>query len=112
MVAGDVVPGDAVVVDVVQDAQAGLVGAVDVELGVVRLSGLLVARGRPGVVAPAGRHLEHEEVVRASHQRRVWRKVGHLTFDGLLIQCVILQVMVGYSSLKLLTNTRGSYHNN
>lgn len=73
-------PGDAVVVDVVQDAQAGLVGAVDVELSVVRLSGLLVARGRPGVVAPAGRHLEHGEVVRASLQRGVWRRVGHLIY--------------------------------
>lgn len=55
-------PGDAVVVHIVQHAQAGLVGAVDVEFGVVRLSGLLVARGRPGVVAPAGRHLQHGEV--------------------------------------------------
>lgn len=44
MVASDVVPSDAVVVDVVEDAEAGLVGAVDVELGVVGLTLLLVAR--------------------------------------------------------------------
>lgn len=44
VVASDVVPSDAVVVDVVEDAEAGLVGAVDVELGVVGLTLLLVAR--------------------------------------------------------------------
>lgn len=57
MVARDVVPSDAVVVDVVQDGHAGLVGAVDVILGVVRLSGLLVARLRPRVEGPAVRCL-------------------------------------------------------
>lgn len=60
VVAGDVVPFDPVLVDVVEDAHAGLDAAVDVELGVVRLGHqlvaelALVARGRPGLVAPAG----------------------------------------------------------
>ena len=49
VVAGNVVPGDAVVVDVVEDREAGLVRAVDVELGVIGLTGLLVAGLRPWV---------------------------------------------------------------
>ena len=53
VVAGDVVPRDAVVVHVVEDAEAGLGGGVDVELGVVGLTQLLVAGLRPRVVAPA-----------------------------------------------------------
>ena len=60
MVAGDVVPLDAIVVDVVQQAHARLHAAVDVELGVVRLRyvfslelGLVAGEG-PGLVAPAG----------------------------------------------------------
>lgn len=63
VVAGDVVPRDAVVVDVVEDRQAGLARLVDVELGVVGLALLLVSGGRPRVVVPAvgrlvrGRHL-------------------------------------------------------
>lgn len=56
-------PRDAVVIDVVEDGQAGLARLVDVELGVVGLALLLVPRGGPGVVVPAvgrlvrGRHL-------------------------------------------------------
>ena len=57
VVAGDVVPGDAVVVDVVEDREAGLLGAVDVELGVVGLAGLLVTGLRPGVEAPSSGQL-------------------------------------------------------
>jgi len=51
------VPGDAVIVNVVQDGQAGLVGAVDVILGIVRLLDLLVAGLRPWIEAPTVRHL-------------------------------------------------------
>ena len=43
MVARNVMPADAVVVDVVEDAQTRFVGAVDIEFGVVRLSDLLVS---------------------------------------------------------------------
>lgn len=57
VVAGDVVPGDAVVVDVVQDGQAGLARLVDLVLGVVGLRQLLVSGLAPGVVGPAGGHL-------------------------------------------------------
>lgn len=57
MVARDVVPSDAVVVDVVQHGHARFRRAVDVELGVVRLALLFVAGRGPGVVAPPGRHL-------------------------------------------------------
>lgn len=52
MVAGYVVPRDAVVVDVVENAHAGFCGLVDVEFSVVRLTLLFVASLRPGVVAP------------------------------------------------------------
>ncbi len=41
VVAGDVVPLDAVVVDIVEDAHAGLHASVDVKLGVVRLGDVL-----------------------------------------------------------------------
>lgn len=57
MVTRDIVPGDAVVVNVVQDGHAGLVGAVDVILGIVRLSDLLVAGLRPRIETPTIRHL-------------------------------------------------------
>lgn len=53
VVASNVVPGDAVVVYVVEDRQAGLLGAVDVELSVVGLTLLLVSGLGPGVEAPA-----------------------------------------------------------
>ena len=55
VVAGDVVPGDAVVVDAVQQAEAGLGGLVDGELGVVRLRLLEVAGLRPRLLRPACR---------------------------------------------------------
>ena len=57
MVAGNVVPGDTVIVHVVQDAQARLAGLVDVVLGVVGLGLLLVSSLAPGVVGPARGHL-------------------------------------------------------
>lgn len=57
VVARDVVPGDAVAVNVVQDGHAGLTGAIDIELGVIRLSGLLVAGRRPRVIPPTIRRL-------------------------------------------------------
>lgn len=53
VVAGHVVPSDAIVVDVVQDGQAGFTGSVDVEFRVVGLPLLLVSRLRPRVVAPS-----------------------------------------------------------
>lgn len=53
VVAGDVVPRDAVVVHVVEHAHARLGRAVDVELCVVGLADLLVPGLRPRVVAPA-----------------------------------------------------------
>ena len=55
MVAGDIVPGHPVTVDVVQQAETGLLAAVDVLLGIVRLGDLEVAGGGPGLVGPAGR---------------------------------------------------------
>lgn len=71
MVAGNVVPFDSVLVDVVQDAHASLNAAVDVELCVVRLWNRdpvvelgLVSSFRPGLVGPAwrrgvgGRHFD------------------------------------------------------
>lgn len=57
VVAGNVVPRDSVIVDVVQDGQAGLAGLVDVVLGVVRLRRLLVASLAPRVISPARWHL-------------------------------------------------------
>lgn len=57
MVTRDVMPGDAVVVNIVQDGHAGLVGAVDVILGVVRLPDFLVAGLWPWIEAPTVRHL-------------------------------------------------------
>lgn len=57
VVTTDVVPRDAVTVHVVQHAQARLHGAVDVELGVVRLRRLLMAALAPRAVRPAGRRL-------------------------------------------------------
>lgn len=58
VVAGHVVPRDAVVVHVVEDGQTRLGGAVDVELGVVGLALFLVPGLRPRVVAPAVLDLE------------------------------------------------------
>lgn len=49
-------PVDAVVVNVVEDRQARLVGLVDVEFGIVGLGSLLVASLRPGVVAEGRGH--------------------------------------------------------
>jgi len=57
VVTRDVVPGDAVVVNIVQDGHAGFVGAVDVILGIVWLLELLMARLRPRIEAPTVRHL-------------------------------------------------------
>jgi len=53
VVAGDVVPFDTVLVQVVQDSKAGLRGLVDVELGIVGLWCLGVAGLRPGHEGPA-----------------------------------------------------------
>jgi len=56
VVAGDVMPLDSVIVDVVQNSHAGLHGAVDIELRVVRLGHVvgdelsLVAGEGPGLV--------------------------------------------------------------
>ena len=55
VVAGDVVPADAVVVDAVQQAEAGLRGLVDGELGVIRLRLLEVTGLRPRLLRPACR---------------------------------------------------------
>ena len=44
---------DAVVVDAVEDAEAGLGGLVDAELGVVRLRLLQMASRGPGLFSPA-----------------------------------------------------------
>lgn len=54
VVAGDVVPLDAILVDVVEDAHARLGGLVDVELGVVGLRSSGVTLVAPGLVPPAG----------------------------------------------------------
>jgi len=53
VVAGDIVPHDAVLVDVVEDSHAGLAGLVDVVLGVVWLGTAEVALGGPGLCSPA-----------------------------------------------------------
>ena len=61
VVAGDIVPLDPVIVDVVQHSHAGLHGPVNVELRVVRLGDVvgdelgLVSGEGPGLVAPAWR---------------------------------------------------------
>jgi len=63
VVAGNVVPLDAILVQVVEDSHAGLGGPVDVELGVVGLRASSVSLVAPWLVAPAwrggvgGRHL-------------------------------------------------------
>lgn len=67
VITGDIMPCDSVVVDVVENAETRLVGAVDVEFGVVRLAHLFVSGLRPRVVAPAGWHLigrRHFDAVR------------------------------------------------
>ena len=55
MVAGDVVPGHSVTVDVVEESQTGLLAAVDILLGIVGLGNLQVAGWGPGLVGPGGR---------------------------------------------------------
>ena len=57
MVTRNVVPGDAIVVNVVQDGQAGFVGTIDVIFGIIRLPDLLVAGLRPWIETPTIRHL-------------------------------------------------------
>lgn len=79
VVAGDVVPRDAIVVHVVEHAQAGLRRLVDVELSVVRLPLLLVPGLRPRVVAPA---------------------VGDLEGDGIYLQRLILLSFFGVVEIK------------
>ena len=64
VVAGDVVPCDAILVDAVEQSQAGLGGPVDCELGVVRLRLLQMARLRPGLLGPACRDSPQREDVR------------------------------------------------
>lgn len=89
VVARDVVPGDAVVVDVVQDGHAGLVGAVDVELGVVRLSDLLVAGLGPRVEGPAIRRL-----VRRRHLLAIRRPEPAVQGLGLEVTSVLAALEV------------------
>lgn len=55
VVAGNIVPFDTILVDVVEDAHARFGGAVDVELGVIGLRTAGVALVAPGLVAPVGR---------------------------------------------------------
>lgn len=57
VVTRDVMPGDAIIIHVVQDGHAGLGGAVDVVLCIVRLPDLLVAGLRPWIEGPAYRCL-------------------------------------------------------
>lgn len=54
VVTSNVVPRNSVVVNVVQNTQAGFVGAIDVEFGIVGLSLLLVTGLTPWIVSPAG----------------------------------------------------------
>jgi len=89
VVARDVMPGDAIVVDVVQDRHAGFVGAVDVILGVVRLPDLLMAGLRPGVKAPAVRCL-----VRWSHLLAVRRPEPSVQRLGLEVTSVLAALEV------------------
>jgi hypothetical protein len=49
MVTGNVMPGNTVIVHVVENRKAGLICAIDVELSIVRLSNLLVSSLTPGV---------------------------------------------------------------
>lgn len=51
VVAGDVMPGDAVAIHVVQHGETGLVRSVDVKLCVVGLTDLLVPGLAPGIEA-------------------------------------------------------------
>jgi hypothetical protein len=57
VVAGDIMPGNTVIVHVVKNRKAGLICAVDVELSIVRLLNLLVPSLTPGVEAKTVRHL-------------------------------------------------------
>ena len=52
MVAGDVVPGDAVVVDIIQHGQTRFRRLVDVEFGVIRLRHLFMPGLTPRIVRP------------------------------------------------------------
>lgn len=54
MVTGDVVEGDTVTVDIVQNRQARLGSLIDVVLSIVGLWLLLVTSLAPRIVAPAG----------------------------------------------------------
>lgn len=56
-------PRDAVIVHVVEHAQARLVRLVDVVFRIVGLAGLLVAGLAPGVVSPAGWDLPSKSTV-------------------------------------------------
>lgn len=53
VIAGDIVPLDAVVVDIVQHSEARLSGVVDLELGVVGLGASEVSSAAPGLGRPA-----------------------------------------------------------
>ena len=55
VVAANVVPFNAVLVDVVEDAETGLSRLVDLEFGVVRLRSFEVTSGTPRLVAPSFR---------------------------------------------------------
>ena len=57
VVTADVVPLESILVDVVQHAEAGLGGLVDVELGVIGLRLLEVASRTPRLVRPTGGRL-------------------------------------------------------
>ena len=57
VVAGRIMPADTIVVHIVQDRQTRLGRLVDIELGVIRLRDLLVARFAPRIVSPSVRDL-------------------------------------------------------
>lgn len=93
MVTCDVVPGDAVVVNVVQNGHAGLVGAVDIILGVVRLPDLLVAGLRPRIEAPTVRRL-----VGGCHLLAIRRPEPTIQGFGLEITSVLAALEVAETS--------------
>lgn len=57
MITGNVVPGNTVIVNVIQDRETGFAGTVYVEFRVIWLSLFLVSGGGPGIVAPSVGHL-------------------------------------------------------
>lgn len=57
MIARDIMPSDAIIVDVIKHAHAGFVSTVDVKLGIIRLTDFLVSRRAPRVVSKAIRNL-------------------------------------------------------